>query len=83
MLEQDKDTWEGPDDVECKKADQTDIDVRYEGGDVEHIDRLRRRKIGHGGRMNVLLLHEDEGQKNVRVGPRRSDVGGKDGRESL
>ena len=51
MLEQvDKGTWESQDDVNCEKAKQNDIDMKYEGGG---IDKLRR--VGHGGRTDALI----------------------------
>jgi hypothetical protein len=36
LLEQvDKGTWESQDDVNCEKAKQNDIDMRYKGGDID------------------------------------------------
>jgi hypothetical protein len=51
MLEQvDEGTWESQDDVECEKAKQNDIDMKYEGGGIGWLMR-----VGHGGRKDVLL----------------------------
>ena len=54
----DKGTWESRDGVECEKAKQNNIDMKYEGGD---IDRLRR--VWHGGRTDVEYYYSRRREK--------------------
>jgi hypothetical protein len=57
MLEQaDEGTWESQGDVECEKAEQNDIDMKYEEGDVAWLRSWLRsflRRDRHDGRTNA------------------------------
>jgi hypothetical protein len=59
-LEQaDEGTWESQGDVECEKAKQNDIDVKYKDGVVD--------RDGHCGRMGVELTETRRGELKKKV----------------
>lgn len=81
MEQADEGTWERQGNVECEKAKQNDIDVKYEDGVID------RKRDGHCGGMGVELLSLTEtrrgGLKKVFVshdGTKRVPRG-RDGRE--